>query len=145
MADTDANRAHLVAVDESGAIGVGRQGVQVGPLGQIVRVAQAVDVHGVQVLVRISTLPRREDVAGAADRRAHADHVRIDAQAVPREAAIGEALAHGGATGLLAAAHQREVLAGEHAVFRTAIGQRQLDHFEVVGAADDELLRGPLS
>jgi len=42
MADADANRAHLVTVDEGGAIGVGRQSVQVGPLGQIIRVAQAV-------------------------------------------------------------------------------------------------------
>ncbi|MDT4837760.1 hypothetical protein FQZ97_715010 [compost metagenome] len=86
-------------------------------------------------------MPRGEHVAGAADRCAHAHHVRIDAQAVPGEAVVGVAHAARDAAGLLAAAHQREILAGEHAVFGTAVGQRQLDHFEVIRAADDELLR----
>src|SRR5690606_12193017 len=91
QADTDGQ--HLVAINEGSSVSIRSDRVQVGALGQVIGVAYAVDVHGFQILVGIGTLPRREDVAGAADGCADTDQVRVDLQAIPRKGVVGAALA----------------------------------------------------
>src|SRR5690606_6595959 len=72
---------------ESPVVAVRTHRVQVGALAQVVGVAQAERVaRGIvasqTAVVDVGTLPGRPDVAGAADRGADAQQVRVDARAI---------------------------------------------------------------
>src|SRR5690606_26383819 len=121
-------------------LGVRTVGVQVGTLGQVVGVAQREDVHllfaaGQLVVARVNHLPRTEQLAGAADGGGQADQVRVGLEAVG-EHVHAEVVFTGGQ---LQAA---DALAAEPAVGGAGVGQRELDHFEVVRSADAVRTRG---
>src|SRR5690606_3055395 len=92
---TNTNSGALQIVVERVVLSVRTVGVQVGTLGQIVGVTQREDVHvlvltsAVQLVVAgVNHLPRTEQLAGAADRSAQANHVRIGLEAVGNPRAV---------------------------------------------------------